>query len=518
MHIHRYNVLAALLFSLVAGITDPVRCETRPRPNILMIVSEDNGLELGCYGDPYARTPHLDQLAANGVRFNRAFVTQAGCSQSRASILTGLYPHQHGQIGLATWGFRMYRPDTPNFVRSLKEAGYRTGIIGKLHINPAAAFPFDMHEIPTSNFARKNLGDYSRYAEAFINAADRPFLLSVNYPDAHAPWIKQIDGLPQQPLDADAVKALPYFGIDTAGLRKLNADYYNCLGRLDSLIGELLAALQRSGKADNTLVVYLGDHGADFLRGKRTSYEGGVRIPLIIRWPGRAKPQQVREELVSTVDLMPTLLEAAGAKPVENLPGRSLLPLLFDKPVEWRRYLFTEYHTHAAEQNFYPQRTVRNERYKLIENLMPGRVNPGYAFTNDRFPGAGIADAIAAAAPVVREAYRLMRRPSRFELYDLKVDPYEFRNLASTTKHAATLAELQQQLTGWREQTEDPLLNAENLQRLTQEVKGLTKKRAKNYDWGYPDYFLGKKLQPKTKPKSITDKTTKKETRKRQGQ
>jgi N-sulfoglucosamine sulfohydrolase len=98
-----------------------------------MIVSEDNGPELGCYGDPYARTPHLDKLAASGVRFNRAFVTQAGCSQSRASILTGLYPHQHGQIGLATWGFRMYRPDTPNLVRGLKEAGYRTGIIGKLH-------------------------------------------------------------------------------------------------------------------------------------------------------------------------------------------------------------------------------------------------------------------------------------------------------------------------------------------------------------------------------------------------
>ena len=114
-------------------------------PNILLIVSEDNGPELGCYGDPYARTPNLDQLAAEGVRFNRAFVPQAGCSQSRASFLTGLYPHQHGQIGLATWGFRLYREDTPNLPRSLKAAGYRTGIIGKLHINPESAFPFDFH-------------------------------------------------------------------------------------------------------------------------------------------------------------------------------------------------------------------------------------------------------------------------------------------------------------------------------------------------------------------------------------
>jgi N-sulfoglucosamine sulfohydrolase len=462
-----------------------------------MIVSEDNGPELGCYGDPYARTPNLDRLAAQGVRFNRAFVTQAGCSQSRASILTGLYPHQHGQIGLATWGFRMYRPDTPNLVRSLKEAGYRTGIIGKLHINPAAAFPFDTHEIPTSNFARQNLGDYARYAETFMNADDRPFLLSVNYPDAHAPWIKQIGGLPQQPLDARDVAALPYFGIDTPGLRQLNADHYNCMSRLDSLVGDLLEVLQRSGKADNTLVVYLGDHGADFLRGKRTSYEGGVRIPLIVRWPERAKARQVREELVSTVDLTPTLLEAAGARPVEGLPGASLLPLLFDKPTKWRRYLFTEYHAHAAEQNFYPQRTVRNERYKLIENLMPGQVNPGYAFTNGRFPNAGIPEAVAAAAPVVREAYQLMRRPPRFELYDLQVDPYEFHNLAEDKEHATTLAELQKQLAAWRRQTNDPLLDPKNLRRLTEEVKGLTKKQAKEHRWGYPDYFFGKTPLPR---------------------
>ncbi|MFN9916874.1 MAG: sulfatase-like hydrolase/transferase, partial [Pirellulaceae bacterium] len=103
-------------------------------PNILMIVSEDNGPELGCYGDPYAQTPNLDRLAAEGLRFQRAYVAQAGCSQSRASLLTGLYPHQHGQIGLATWGFHLYSPETPNIVRSLKAAGYRTGIIGKLHV------------------------------------------------------------------------------------------------------------------------------------------------------------------------------------------------------------------------------------------------------------------------------------------------------------------------------------------------------------------------------------------------
>ena len=183
------------------------------RPNILLIVSEDNGPELSCYGDPYARTPQLDQLAADGVRFERAFVTQAGCSPSRASVLTGLYPHQHGQVGLATWGFRMFRDDTPNLARSLKDAGYRTGLIGKLHVNPESAFSFDFSRIPNGNFARKNLADYARHAAEFFAADGGPFFLSINYPDAHGPWLRQVDGLPADPLDPDDVKPLPYFGV-----------------------------------------------------------------------------------------------------------------------------------------------------------------------------------------------------------------------------------------------------------------------------------------------------------------
>ncbi|MEM7397186.1 MAG: sulfatase, partial [Verrucomicrobiota bacterium] len=325
----------------------------------------------------------LDRLAADGVRFDVAYVPQAGCSQSRASFLTGLYPHQHGQIGLATWTFRMYRDDTPNLVRSLKQAGYRTGLIGKLHINPASAFPFDVHKIPSANFSRKNLKAYAQEAAAFFGPSDKPFFLSVNYPDPHRPFIDQVAGLPDQPLQADDVKPLAYFGIDHPDLRKQTAAYYNCMNRLDTLIGHLLDELKTSGKYDNTLIAYIGDHGADLLRGKRTSYEGGVRVPMILRWPG-TRHGQVRKELVSTLDLMPTLLEAARAAPIPGLPGRSLTPLLEGKTIEWRSHLFTEFHTHSAH-NFFPQRTVRGHRYKLIHNLMPGTVNPGHDFTLRRF-------------------------------------------------------------------------------------------------------------------------------------
>ena len=158
MRVIRTSIL--LLVSLACFLQLPA---SEP-PNILLIVSEDNGPELGCYGDPYVKTPVLDRLAAEGVRFANAYVPQAGCSQSRASYLTGLYPHQNGQIGLATWKFRMYDEATPNLVRSLKHAGYRTGILGKIHVNPESALAFDFRAFPTSNFGHRPVKRFARAA------------------------------------------------------------------------------------------------------------------------------------------------------------------------------------------------------------------------------------------------------------------------------------------------------------------------------------------------------------------
>ena len=487
-----------ILFCILT-ITIGFQCQTTQQatanaeapPNILLIISEDNGQELGCYGNRYVRTPVLDRLADDGVRFHNAYVPQAGCSQSRAAYLTGLYPHQNGQIGLATWKFRMYNDKQPNLVRSLHDAGYRTGIIGKLHVNPAKAFPFDMQKIPSSNFNRKELDRYAIEAADFFKRSSQPFFLTVNYPDAHRPFIDQVAGIPTEPLTGKDVEAIDYFGIDSPQLRTETANYYNCMNRLDHVVGELLEQLQESGKADQTLVVYFGDHGADLLRGKRTSYEGGLRVPLIIRWPGNTQPGIVRNELVSTLDLMPTLLQAAGIKVPDGLAGRSLKPLLRQGDSEWRDYLFTEYHLHSAH-NFYPQRTVRDLRYKLIQNLLPGQVNPGYAFTLQRF-FQELPELIDAASPVVQEAYRRMETPPQYELYDLTKDPYEFRNLADKAEHADTLKRLSEELAGWRENTADPLLDPAMLSRLKKEVEacmvdGRPDKQALQLN--YPEYFF----------------------------
>lgn len=482
--------LVAVLAVSLSSISLLPQCRGE-RPNVLLIVSEDNGQELGCYGDPFVQTPALDRLAGQGVRFQNAYVPQAGCSQSRAAFFTGLFPHQNGQIGLATWKFRMYQEDPPNLVKSLHEAGYRTGLIGKLHVNPSDAFPFDFRAIKTANFARKDLAQYVEQAREFIEGSEQPFFLSVNYPDAHRPFTTQVEGLPAKPLLGEDVRPLPYFGIDTPELRQDTADYYNCMNRLDTLIGHLLEALETSGKANDTLVIYVGDHGADLLRGKRTSYEGGLRVPLIVRLPGAIEAGGVRNELVSTLDLYPTLLEVTSADPVEKLAGRSLVPLFKSSGEAWRQFLFTEYHLHSAH-NFYPQRTVRNARYKLIQNLQPGRVNPGYDFTMQRF-FPGLVDAVANAPEPIRSAYASMRQPVEFELYDLQTDPYEFKNLAPDRNYAAELRELQDALQRWRYETGDPLLDEGNLRRLQSEIEACFEDgtpQKSNLNLSYPEYFF----------------------------
>ncbi len=453
----RIILLLAAFPCVATGNSAPAAAKA---PNILLITADDLGNQLSCYGERRIRTPHLDALAAQGVRFTNAYVAQSSCSSSRAALLTGRWPHQNGQYGLAHLGFRMHAGQS-NLVALLKQAGYRTGIIGKLHVEPAGEFPFDwmparekMAAGPTRNVRWVAAQSRQFFAEA--QKSGRPFFFYVNYFDPHGPYtpdVSQVDGIPDKPLQDDDIEEPLALGARTPeATKRLTAIFYNMVLRVDAGVGLLLDELKAAGLADNTLVIFLGDNGAPVRRGKTTSYESGVRVPLIIRWPNAAKAGQVRSELVSMIDIMPTVLRAAGVSVPPDVEGLSLTPLLggVELSREWRTFLFTEMNFHQANQ-FAPQRTVRDDRYKLVLNLTP---------RGDQAP---------------------------IELFDLRDDAEETRNLADEPELAAVRRRLEAALQRWQERTNDPLVDPTRRERW-EKVAAEWKRSAPRLESGpYPD-------------------------------
>ncbi len=439
------------------------RAQRPQRPNVLLITTDDMGPHLGCYGDRHARTPNLDALAEEGARFERAYVTQASCSPSRSSIFTGLYPHQNGQIGLSHRGYSMHE-GIATLPALLAGAGYRTGVIGKIHVAPASATPFDWNGRLTVHETRE-VPKVAEAAASFIReSADGPFFLMVNYMDPHRPLLDQVEGVPAEPLGPDEIEPFPFLGLDTPKVRQEVASYYNCNTRADVGVGLLLAKLRESRMADNTLIIFIGDHGPPFTRGKTTCYEAGVRIPFIVRWPEHAQAGLASEALVSTVDILPTVAEAAGFELPTPIAGRSLVPLIEGKPAQWRDTLATEYTSHH-QGGYFPRRAIRDERYKLIVNLLPDRPNPIKGV--DGCAAWGESRDPAFEGTRVRRVFDTHGDPPARELYDLQRDPVEFNNLADDPGYGSVLSRMRAQLRTWREETSDPLLDPQELARLT---------------------------------------------------
>jgi len=422
-------LLASALLPLCvscAGDTGPAA------PGIVVIAADDLGTQLGSYGDPTIPTPNIDALAARGARFTRAYVTQPSCSSSRAAFLTGLYPHQNGQLGLAHMGFAMTR-DWPVMPRLLQEQlGYFTALAGKLHVAPGSAFEFfdDLaaESAPPWTLDIDRVGE--KVASYFKQAGATPFYVQIDLADTHPPFVRQHGGLPAAPISADQVS--PFSWSPGSATQEI-ANYYNSISRLDSIVGRIVDELRKAGRLENTLIVIWSDNGPAFARAKTTLYEAGTRIPLIIAGPG-VTPGQVRDELVSMVDVMPTILQMAGASmPAgsEHYAGRDLGPLLRSEATDWREYLFTEVHFHTP-QMWAPARAVTNGRWKLIHHLAAGNV------------------------------------PEHMQLFDLDTDPDERRDLAQRSEHQALRDELLAELTQWRVRTADPLLDEAVLRQLDQ--------------------------------------------------
>ncbi|QHI68280.1 sulfatase family protein [Tichowtungia aerotolerans] len=480
------------VFSALSVICLSLYVSAASRPNILLITTDDQGLQVGCYGDELARTPNLDRLAEQGVRFTQAYIAQASCSSSRSAILTGLYPHQNGQFGL-TNDYEMH-PGIETLPAMLKKEGYHTGIIGKLHVRPESAFPFDFWEIKSAKDTR-HVRNVNRSTQHFLDSVgSKPFFLMVNLFDPHRPYdaeSNQCDGLPEKPLGPDDIKPFEFMGVDTPELRAEVAAYYNCVARLDTGIGLLMETLEQRGLSDNTLVVFLGDHGVPFTRAKVSCYEAGEQVPFIVRWP-KGRSGSVCDRLISSVDIVPTIAELVDFKPRTELSGQSLVPLLEGKEPPWRQFVCAEYTAHRKE-HFYPRRSIRNTRYKLVHNLLHERINPltgigpvravsetgavkngsSWNVLNPEFYQSG--RFYGGSSEQIRAAYAAYRDAPEYELYDLEKDPFERVNLVGNPEVAQVFETLKTNLENWQAETDDSFADSKYLATFTAKTDALCK-------------------------------------------
>jgi N-sulfoglucosamine sulfohydrolase len=464
----RYAGIAAAALTLFSF------AQAQEKPNILLIIADDLGPELGCYGDANAVSPNIDRLAGQGVRFTQAHVTAASCSPSRGSIMTGLYPHQHGMYSLSQQGWAKMHDDVPKLPNAMKALGYRTAIIGKTHYEPEHLFEWDLREVnPKKTVMDRDVRWMNAQAENWLDdfSPDKPFLLCMSYVDPHRgggdgrygpdrnekfPRVRL--GLPEEPLPPEETIPVPYLAVDSPEVRMENSDYYACIQRLDTGVGELMEMLEEKEVLDNTLIVFIGDHGADLTRGKISAYATATHIPMLVKWPGHTQPGLVRDELVSTIDLFPTFVTAAGGQIADDRQtGCPLQPLLQPGSPDWREWLGTEFIAHVP-WHYYPRYTMLNNRYQLVENLASAkRENPleghNYCYAwhevmKPEYEGTQL-----------RAAYDAVERPPETELFDLTKDPFLLNNLADNPEYRQTVQEFKKQVQKWREATRDPFLD-----------------------------------------------------------
>jgi arylsulfatase A-like enzyme len=448
--------LAALTFVLPASRA----AAPATKPNILLILSDDHSVpHVGCYGNPDIMTPNLDQFAAQGMRFDRAYVTSPQCVPSRASIFTGRSP-----VGIAMTRFSAPLPrDIRTYPEVLRERGWFTGVAGRTyHMDGArtsdesravidkyhlATFPDRLDFVKSTAENAQSLGQFRDFLD--LKPQDKPFFLQLCSNDPHRPLTTS------GPVKHDPAKLkLPAHYPDTPLVRADFARYYDEIAHFDVFFGQVMAELEKRGLADNTLVAFMGDNGASQFRGKGTLYEFGIHVPLIIRWPGQIKPGTSSGELVSGEDLAPTFLEAVGSPVPAAMTGKSFLKLLLGQPFKGRDFIFAERGPHASSlpgnsAGFDLGRVVVSKTHKLIYNTLGQQPYWPVDFAGDAFWKELVKkNEDGTLDPKWRRLYFAAPRPM-FEVYDLVNDPGEFNNLADQLPHAETERALKAALQEW---------------------------------------------------------------------
>ena len=427
------------------------------RPNILLMLSDDHSYPfVSAYGDGNVKTPTLDKLAAEGMKFHRFFTACPQCVPSRAAYLTGRSP---AAARMTRFTAPLPRDET-TFLEILRaQGGYYTGICGRTYhldgaprADPAIRELYAKHHLQTFEGRVDFLntcpdGEVANQLAAFLDKkpADKPFCMWANFSDPHHPWNAPAEFRP----DPKSLK-LPAHWPDLPGMREQLADYCAEVNRVDRTVAGLLEVLAKRGLLDQTVIVFAGDNGQALPHGKGSLYDPGSNVPLLVRWPGAVKPGGDSRELLSGEDIAPTLLAAAGLPPHERMSGVSFLPLLKGEPHTPRKYVFVERGPHGSapvavnmtNAGYDLGRAVRSERYKLIYNCTPWiPYAPVDSAGGQAWSQIKAAQAGGTLPPPLSATYFTTPRPV-YELYDLAADPSELNNLSGKADLAAVEREL----------------------------------------------------------------------------
>ncbi len=409
------------------------------RPNILYIHSHDTGRHISPFGHAID-TPNFQKLAEAGVLFRQAFCASPSCSASRAALLTGQSSHSSGMLGLAHRGWKLHDYGQ-HLIHTLAKAGYQSALCGVQHI---AAGPDSVkiigydHHIETPSMRARDVAPAA--AKWLENAPDEPFFLDVGFVETHTlPGESLFDCGLGDPRYVLPPAPLP----DTPRNRQDIADFQLAAHVLDGGLGQVLDALERSGRAENTLVVCTTDHGIPFPAMKCNLTDAGTGVLLILRGPNGFEGGKVVDAMVSQIDVFPTLCEYLGLENPDWLQGRSFLPVVRGEKEEVNEEIFTEVTHHAAYQ---PMRSVRTSRWKYIRQ-MSERQAPVLPNCDD-----------SRSKDVWVEAGWREKRVEREQLFDLLFDPNETKNLAHEAQFAGILEEMRARLDAWMERTNDPIL------------------------------------------------------------
>lgn len=447
--------------------------------NVLLIVSDDHGSDqLGCYGNSRIKTPNLDAMAAKGVRFTNAFAVAPSCSASRGSILTGLYPHQNGQFGHEhNWHHFSLLDWVETIPSLLKKNGYRTGLIGKLHVGSRSNLDFDYRIDAKEIMGNRDAMKIAECSGGFFNQEkDKPFFLLVGYSDPHREdqgmtQMKNVENFSGFANDktyrgVTPVKYrpehvhVPDYLPNIPEVREELADQYEAISRLDTGIGWVLDNLRKSGRDKDTLVIYISDNGIPFPGAKTTVYDSGTKVPMILNSPEITKGGIVNHAVISFIDLLPTILDWTGAKsPRYKLLGRSLRNILNESDDPTRNEVYCS-HTFHEVTMFYPMRSLRTRRYRYILNLFPELVFPSATdlFVSRTWQGIlkGKLERMGK-----RNTRDYLYRPKE-ELYDIEKDPAESVNLAADVHYSEVLNQMRGKLRQMRAETDDYWLINDN--------------------------------------------------------